>query len=58
MICSVQSLTMLSDFDLIGTIVDDADVPEEEESGSDDEVGERHMGSVLLNADFVSILSH
>ncbi|KAK2857837.1 hypothetical protein Q7C36_005756 [Tachysurus vachellii] len=28
---------MLSDFDLIGTIVDDADVPEEEESGSDDE---------------------
>ncbi|KAB5584016.1 hypothetical protein PHYPO_G00102540 [Pangasianodon hypophthalmus] len=28
---------MLSDFDLIGTIADDADVPEDEESGSDDE---------------------
>ncbi|KAG7326584.1 hypothetical protein KOW79_009985 [Hemibagrus wyckioides] len=28
---------MLSDFDLIGTINDDADVPEEEESGSEDE---------------------
>ncbi|KAK3574830.1 hypothetical protein QTP86_018420 [Hemibagrus guttatus] len=31
------SRTMLSDFDLIGTINDDADVPEEEESGSEDE---------------------
>ncbi|XP_046701552.1 probable ATP-dependent RNA helicase DDX27 [Silurus meridionalis] len=28
---------MLSDFDLIGTIADDVDVPEDEESGSDDE---------------------
>lgn len=33
---------MLSDFDLIGTINDDADVPEDEESGSDDEVSKHH----------------
>lgn len=45
---------MLSDFDLIGTINDDADVPEEEESGSEDEVGNPHMGSDLFIADIVS----
>lgn len=48
---------MLSDFDLIGTIDDDADVPEEEESGSDDEVGKRYTTSDYFMGVFVAVLS-
>lgn len=49
---------MLSDFDLIGTIDDDADVPGDEESGSDDEVSKPpHIGSDTLMVVFVPISS-
>lgn len=46
--CETCTITMLSDFDLIGTIDDTADVAEDEESGSDDEVSKHHMGSDCL----------
>lgn len=38
---------MLSEFDLIGTIDDNIDVPEDEESGSDGEVGKDFFSCVF-----------
>lgn len=46
---------MLSDFDLIGTIDDSAEVPEDEESGSDDEVSKYYLGSDSFIVDIVKL---